>query len=166
MKKSLKLLFIAIIASMSFSLVSCGNDEEPDYEAPSNPSDDNDEAEDKPGNDSNDNSDNNKYDIVGSWESEVVTNVPGLDNSKEKSYTRFYEDGTYVGVNIEEGYDNVIIRGKWSILGNKLTNTTYGITVTYEIIEYSKDSFRVKLGNTDGYIRWNRIDDSVIDKYL
>lgn len=164
MKKYLKLLFVAIFASMSFAFVACGDDEddEPDYEIPSKPSDgnnDNDESD-------NDSNDVTKYNIVGSWESTVVTNIPGLDNSKERSFTRFYEDGTYVGVNIEEGYDNVIVRGTWSIEGNKLTNTTMGMTVTYEIIEYSKNSFKVKFGNNGGYIRWERVDDSVIDRYL
>ena len=167
MTRYLKLLIIAIFASLSFAFVACGDDEddEPDYEEmPSIPSDDKDE--DKPGNGSNDNTANSQYDLVGSWESEVITDIPGLDNSNEKSYTRFYDDGTYVGVNIKEGYDNIIVRGTWSISGNKLTNTTFGITVTYEIVEYSKDSFRVKLGNIDGFIKWVRIDDSVIDKYL
>lgn len=147
MKKYLKLLMIAIFTSMSFAFVACGNDDEPD-------------------NGSTGNTNYAKYDLVGSWESVVVTEIPGLDNFNRKSYARFYEDGTYIGVNIQEGLENVIIRGTWKVSGNKFTTTSFGTSVTYEFIDYTKNSFRVKLGNTDGFVRWDRIDDWVIDQYL
>ena len=55
MKNYLKLLFMAIFASMSFAFVACGDED------------------DEPEN-------NVKYDLVGSWISVSETTIPGLTN--------------------------------------------------------------------------------------
>ena len=77
---------------------------------------------------------------------------------------RIYEDGIFIYV--VPGGETFILRGEWHLEGNKLISVINGVSITYEIINYTRNSFKAKLGNIEGLVRWDRIPDSVIDQYL
>ena len=95
MKKYLYLLFVALFATMSFSLVSCGDDD--------------DEPNVKNGN------------IVGTWKVETMK----IDNDWwQVDYVRFKENGTYESVAVVSFMGNIDTEkdsGRWSIDGDKIT---------------------------------------------
>lgn len=164
MKKYLKLLMLAIFAGMSFTFVACGDDEddEPDYEVPSNPSDDNDE-ENEPGNDSNEIT----SPFVGTWE---MTTSGVLGEGDGDNYMQIASDHTFILIN-HYGYGVEVSYGTW-----KSTNDTFTVnyeifhgaspivpTVTYKIETTASTSFVLSLGTQK--FTFKKVSDSVMDKY-
>ena len=148
MKKYLKLLFVAIFASMSFALVACGDDED-------------DEPDNSGGNSST-------SVFVGTWS---MTTSGVLGDGEGDAYFRFYEDKTFVLVN-DYGDDDVEISyGTWSNTKDTFT-INYEIfhggspiipTYTYKIESSSSKSFKLSFGGQT--FNFTKVPDSVMDRY-
>ena len=150
MKKYLKLLFLAIFASMSFAFVACGDDED-----------------DEP--DNNGGSGNNTTSaFVGTWE---MTTSGALGYGDGEAYIRFNKDKTFVLVN-DYGYDDVEVSyGTWSNTKDTFT-INYEIaqggipiipTVTYKIESTSSQAFKLSFGGQ--YFNFTKVPDSMMDRY-
>lgn len=147
MKKYLKLLFIAIFASMSVSFVACGDDE--------------DEPENNEGNSSS-------SAFVGTWK---MTSSGVIGNGEGNSYIRFDNDKTFVLVN-DYGDDDVEVSyGTWSNTDDTFT-VKYEIfhgaapivpTVTYKIESSSAHAFELSLGGQN--FNFTKVPASMMDKY-
>ena len=96
MAKYLKLFMVALFATLTFSLTSCGDDDEP-------------------------NGDVSKSKIIGTWK---VNTMHVSDSWNQIDYDRFNEDGSYINVTVVvfEGMEDVVkSTGRWSLDGNKIT---------------------------------------------
>lgn len=163
MKKYLKLLFVAFFASMSFAFVACGDDDdEPDFEIPSNPSDDNNE-ENEPGNDSNETA----SPFVGTWE---MTTSGVLGEGDGETYMQIASDHTFILIN-EYGYGVEVSYGTWKSSKDSFT-INYEIfhgaspivpSVTYKIESTASKSFVLALGTQK--FTFTKMPDSVMDQY-
>ena len=96
MAKYLKLFMVALFATFTFTLTSCGDDDEP-------------------------NEDVSKSKIIGTWK---VNTMQISDSWNQIDYDRFNEDGSYINVTVVvfEGMEDVVkSTGRWSLNGNKIT---------------------------------------------
>lgn len=146
MKKYLKLLMLAIFASMTFTFVACGND------------DDNDEPS------GGNNTDNG---FVGTWSMNMV----GHSGEYKDNYIRFYDDSTFFLINADD--DEVMVSyGTWSVSGNTFTldydifqneSPIIPFIITYNIKSQNSSKIEFYLGNLN--FTFNKVSDSVMNKY-
>lgn len=143
MKKYLKLLFVALFATMTLSLASCSDDK------------------DEP--------DGGKYDIVGTWECTEGLLVNTMEGSE--LYIQFQSDGTVRQVTIAPSFlpgqkpeiDKLI--GKWEINGNTLNLSGGGaLSSNSKIIKVSGDYLELEMMSL--VHKFKRVSDSVVDKYF
>lgn len=148
MKKYLKLLLIALCASMSFTLVSCKDDDDDDAMGGS---------------------------IVGTWKIDSSKLFEEMFDSKIKSigYYRFQQDGTYIELYYykEPGEEAEIEvdHGKWSQSGNSLTIKIDGETIKGKIISMDNSSFTLVADTEMGpsmTLIFKKCSDSEMDQYL
>lgn len=144
MKKYFYLFFVALFATMSFTLTSCSDDD------------------DEPNDPNNEN-------IVGTWER--ATNID--DDWWQKDYIQFKADGTSISitdVHFMGDSDVSVEYGKWTKKGNNLTVkadklSDEGIDIDNGTIK--KLTKTELIINADGMdLSFVRVDDSVINKYL
>ena len=146
MKKYLKLLILAIFASLSFAFVACGNDDEEDEPSGGNSSDNG---------------------FVGTWSMNMI----GQSGEYKDNYIRFYDDSTFVLINADD--DEVMVSyGTWSASGNTFT-LDYAIAqnerpiipyvITYNIKSQNSSKIEFYLGTLN--FTFTKVSDSVMDKY-
>ncbi len=136
-------LLLALMAVVSFSLVSC---------------DDDDDAV-------------SGYSLVGTWSVEggnAWGNEMSPDDYNYKEYMQLKSDGSCVDVQDDDG-DVYVQYGTWSLDGNVLTieittGDLAGMTIPYTIIEQSQDEVKVSLWGLTAYLE--RVSDDVINQYL
>ncbi|MCH5218615.1 MAG: hypothetical protein J1F07_08755 [Muribaculaceae bacterium] len=147
MKKYLKLLMLAIFASMSFAFVACGNDDDDDEPSGGN------------------NTTGNGF--VGTWSMNMI----GHSGEYKNNYIRFYDDSSFILVNANE--DEVMVsNGTWSVSGNTFT-LDYAIAqnerpiipyvITYNIKSQNSSKIEFYLGNLN--FTFTKVSDSVMNKY-
>lgn len=142
MKKYLSILVAVMLAAMSFTLTSCGDDDE---DEPDNPQE-------------------NAELLIGTWEL-TASSMPGTSS---KHYSKFSEDGILLEVDIEDGVVE-IERSKWSKKGDYIYATSMepgfeDVTFMFTIKTLSNTELVVSLyGITQTF---KRVPDSTIDKYL
>lgn len=146
MKKYLKLLFVAIFASMSFTFVACGDDDEPE----------------------NNGGGSATSTFVGTWE---MTTSGAIGEGEGVAYIRFDNDNTFVLVN-DYGDDDVEVSyGTW-----RNTKETFTIhyeifhgdnpivpTVTYKIESTGSKSFKLSFGGQN--FNFTKVPANVMDQY-
>ena len=144
MERYIKLLFVALFATMSFALTSCG--------------DDNDEPDDP-----------NNISLVGTWEHTITFSADWW----QTAYTQIKNDGTYIAITDVYcmGYSDVSVEyGKWTRNGNKLTlkaddPSDGGIYIdTVTIIKLTKTDLVLSAGGLE--YSCTRVDDSIVEEYL
>lgn len=110
MAKYMKLLMVALFATLTLSLTACGDDDEPGDVSTAN--------------------------IVGTWK----VNTMKIDDSwYQIDYDRFSADGSYINATVVtfEGMTDVVTsHGTWSVDGNKITID--GVTATIKSISDTK----------------------------
>lgn len=140
MKKYIYHLCVALFAIVSFSLVSCSDD-----------------------NDENISSGN----IVGSWKWDSF-NTDETEAFFGEQYLQFNSNGQYIEVGID-GYGSEgevdIIRGQWAQSGNTITISGQGVPTTTTEISHLTDT-DLTLTTLGIPMSYKRVDDSEIDKYL
>lgn len=139
MKKYLYFLLVALFATMSFALTSCGDDD------------------DEP-------TGSEKIEIIGTWKSTTVLDEDGWTQT---DYVQFKDGGSYVNVILTDLYgmeDKEVSKGTWSVNGNKITTKTEAGSFTSTIKNSTKDLLIIEaLGEEMTY---KRVSDSEINKYL
>lgn len=144
MERYIKLLFVALFATMSFALTSCG--------------DDNDEPDDP-----------NDVSLVGTWKHTINFSADWW----QTDYTQIKNDGTYITITDVYcmGYSDVSVEyGKWNRDGNKLTvkaddPSDEGIYFdTATIKKLTKTELVLSAGGLE--YSFTRVDDSIIEEYL
>ena len=145
MKKYLKLLMVAIFASMTFTFVACGNDDDKEP-------------------DGGNNTDNG---FVGTWSMSMI----GHSGEYRDNYIRFYDNSTFVLINADD--DEVMVSyGKWSVSGNTFTldydiaqseTPLFPYVITYNIKSQSSSKIEFYLGNLNFTL--TKVSDSVMNKY-
>lgn len=139
MKKYLYFLLVALFATMSFTLTSCGDDD------------------DEP-------TGSEKIEIIGTWKSTTVLDEDGWTQT---DYVQFKDGGSYVNVILTDLYgmeDKEVSKGTWSVNGNKITTKTESGSFTSTIKNSTKDLLIIEaLGEGMTY---KRVSDSEINKYL
>ena len=146
MKKYLYLLLIALCASMSFTLVSCKDDDDDKVSIGS---------------------------VVGTWKVDASDFASDFWDSNIKSigYTRFQEDGTYIVLEYykEPGKEAEIEveYGTWSQSGETLTLKLDGDTMKLTILSMSKTSMVVATNTGLSLtVTYEKCLDSEMDQYL
>lgn len=165
MKKYLSILVAVMLAALSFTLTSCGDDE-PDP-VPGTIIDEDDNG----GNNDNDDP-NNPQEIeellIGTWES---VNDEVTSEYSEDGIFRFEANGNYTQVHFGTGDngENVVEFGTWRKKGNSIYITLKdgilaGVTIEFEIVTLTENELVVTMW---GYsTKCKRVPDSAIDKYL
>ena len=139
MKKYLSILVAVMLAALSFTLTSCGDDDEDDPQV--------------------------NYDLlIGTWEE----TTPLIVNSGETHYSKINADGSLVDVSLEDG-EIEISYSKWTRKGNIIYSTSLeegweDITLEVEIKELTKTEMVLRtIGITQTF---KRVPDSTIAPYL
>ena len=142
MKKRIYLLFVALLAVSSFTLVSCSSDDDDDILSGS---------------------------IVGTWKWDIFSGVDIDDDDPlydfwGTEYVQFQKDGTFIEVDIYGG-EVEVTKGQWVQSGNTITVSASGyITTTFTITNLTDtDLTLVTLGIP---MSFERVDDSEIEQYL
>lgn len=147
MKKYLKLLMVAIFASMSFAFVSCGDDKD-----------------DEPDNNGVTGSTSS---FVGTWE---MTTSGVLGEGDGDNYIKIANDHTFILIN-HYSYGVEVSYGTWTSTIDTFTvdyEIFHGTTpivpsVTYKIESTTSNSFILSLGIQK--FTFTKVSDSVMDKY-
>lgn len=141
MKKYLSTLVAVMLAALSFTLTSCGDDDEKDEPS-------------------------TNAELVGTWHNNIRTEMTWDDEPfviEENTYWQFKSDGTCICI-VDNGDDVDIERSTWKRNGNALTLNHPGESETMTIKTLTKDKLIVsEMGIT---LEFNRVSDSSIDKYL
>ena len=140
MAKYIKLLMVALFATMTFALTSCGDDDDEPSTA----------------------------NIVGTWKGIDKFSVEDYYTVID-SYMQFKSDGKYIEIDAFDDGDIDIVKGTWTLDGNTLTmnaNNEYGFTVPYTVT-VKKITNKELTVTVFGIERtYKRVTDSEIDKYL
>lgn len=132
MKRYLQLFFVALFATMTFSLTSCSDDDDDDLKGG--------EEEEVTTND-----------IVGTWELSEVSLDAGetyIPWPYETTTATFNEDGTYTGY----GYFGNGT-GTWKQDGNTINTYVDGeLYMSYEVVELEKTTCTLKMAITESMI--------------
>lgn len=143
MKKYLKLLFVALFATMTLSLASCKNDK------------------DEPS--------GSNSDIVGTWKCTEGLLVNAWDGAE--LYAQFQSNGTLRQVTITPALfpgdetETDAITGKWEVKDGYLFLSGDGsLTGSGKIIKVSNDYLEVEMMSI--VHKFKRVSDSVVDKYF
>ena len=166
MKKYLSILVAVMLAAMSFTLTSCGDDE-PDP-VPGTIVDEDDNG------DNNDNDDpNNPQEIeellIGTWQ-----NPEAFEPNRDylARYIQFKNNGSCLQIFEFEDGELYVNYGTWSLKGNTLYTTFETdldafepITTALKILALNEKTLELDYGML-GVFSFNRVPDSTIDKYL
>lgn len=145
MKKYLSILVAVMLAALSFTLTSCGDDDE---DEPANSAD----AEL----------------LIGTWES---INDESTSDYSEDGIFRFEANGNYTQVHFGTGDngENVVEFGTWQKKGNSIYITLKDgiladVTMEFKIVTLNENELVITMW---GYsTKCKRVPDSAIDKYL
>lgn len=146
MKKYLNLLFVAIFATMAFTFVACGDDDdEPEINEPTE----------------------STSNFVGTWE---MSTSGILGDGDGDAYLQIASDNTFILVN-DYGHDVKVSYGTWSNTDNTFT-LNYKIfqgqkplvpSVTYMIVSTNSKSFVLSLATQK--FTFTKVSDSIMNKY-
>lgn len=145
MKKYLSILVAVMLAALSFTLTSCGDDDddEPENTATAEL-------------------------LIGTWES--VSDESASDYSEDGIF-RFEADGNFTQVHfgIGDNGENEVEFGTWQKKGNSIYITLKdgimaGETVEFKIVTLTKNELVVTMWGLSS--KYKRVPDSTIDKYL
>lgn len=147
MKKYLSILVAVMLAALSFTLTSCGDDDEEDE--PANPAD----AEL----------------LIGTWQ-----NPEAFEPNRDylARYIQFKNNGSCLQIFEFEDGELYVNYGTWSLKGDTLYTTFETdlddfepITTALKILALNEKTLELDYGML-GVLSFNRVPDSTIDKYL
>lgn len=142
MKKYLSILVAVMLAALSFTLTSCGDDDEGEPEGGTE----------------------NTELLIGTWEE----TTPLVQQMGYTHYSKICKDGIIIDVTIDDG-EVEIERSKWTLKDNTIYATSTepeleDLTFEFKILKLSKTELTMSsFGVTQTF---SRVSDSTLDKYL